>query len=351
MATVVHLAAPTPTTSFSARRRRCSRSATPATRSSTSRADSGAPASAAGASRAGGGLPARARFELWISDPPVELTAADDLAAAPGRADRDLRRAARGRGAGDRRLPQPHDGHHAHEVVARAARAALERLGDDAPRWWLWGLWSDVQIPSLLTSFDTARLEEMLEALEAYEGELQRNDYRVLLEARSEMTAIIGAERIFGFGSRRLDAPYAELLAELVRHDGAWRLGRPRRLDPVRPFAPPGPPSSTGGWTARACPTTCAATASAQSRRLLDDPRELAALPGDRRLAGLLGHEPRARDRRRVSLADREGMAGVGRRRWTPRRWSAPRSPPRSSTRSNGRDSGVTSSASASASR
>ena len=183
----------------------------------------------------------RARFELWISDPPVELTAADDLQGAQAELTETFAELLAVEAPEIVVSPSPHDGHHAHEVVARAARAALERLGDDAPRWWLWGLWSDVQIPSLLTSFDTPRLEEMLAALEAYEGELRRNDYRVLLEARSEMTAIVGAERIFGFGSRRLDAPYAELLAELVRHDGAWRLGRPRRLDPVRPFAPPWP--------------------------------------------------------------------------------------------------------------
>ena len=33
--------------------------------------------------------------------------------------------------------PSPHDGHHGHEVVGRAARDAVEACGDRAPRLWL----------------------------------------------------------------------------------------------------------------------------------------------------------------------------------------------------------------------
>ena len=60
----------------------------------------------------------------------------------------------------------------------------------------------------------------MLHILEAYEGELERNDYRRLLAGRATTNAVLGSERVFGFGSPAASPlPYAEVLTE-VRSDG-----------------------------------------------------------------------------------------------------------------------------------
>jgi LmbE family N-acetylglucosaminyl deacetylase len=63
--------------------------------------------------------------------------------------------------------PSPHDGHHGHEVVARALRDAVERVGQPI-HWAMWGLWSDLALPNLLTPFDAERLREIDYALRAH---------------------------------------------------------------------------------------------------------------------------------------------------------------------------------------
>ena len=60
--------------------------------------------------------------------------------------------------------------------------------------------------------FDAARLAEIQCALSAHQGELERNDYRRLLAARAQMNAVLGPERVFGFGSAGMSHDYAELL-------------------------------------------------------------------------------------------------------------------------------------------
>ena len=129
--------------------------------------------------------------------------------------------------------PRPEDGHPAHEAVGRAASEGAK----GAARWWMWGLWAELRQPTLVTSFDEARLEEVLHVLAAYEGELARNDYAALVRARAVVNRVLGAERVFGFGSRGLDVPYAELLTELEWAEGGWRACRPRLLDPSDPLA------------------------------------------------------------------------------------------------------------------
>jgi LmbE family N-acetylglucosaminyl deacetylase len=133
--------------------------------------------------------------------------------------------------------PSPHDGHPAHEVVGRAVRAVL--ADRPALRWWMWGMWADLPLPTLLVPFGEERLAEILHALEAHAGELARNDYRDLVLGRALANRVLGPERVFGFGSRGEAMPYAELLTEVARAGGAWRLGAPVRLtgDPP-PFAP-----------------------------------------------------------------------------------------------------------------
>lgn len=144
--------------------------------------------------------------------------------------------------------PCPQDRHPRHELVATAARAALEELGEGAPRWWMWALWGALPAPTLATGFEQARLEEVLAALGAHRGELARNDYRRLVHGRAEAGACLAPELLFGFGSAA--APrhaYAELLTEVVAGAGGWRLGTARWLDPGVPLPPPsGRPAGAG---------------------------------------------------------------------------------------------------------
>jgi LmbE family N-acetylglucosaminyl deacetylase len=126
--------------------------------------------------------------------------------------------------------PTPHDRHPAHELVGRVAASALAAVGDPVPRWWMWGLWGQLPYPSLLTSFDEVRCDEILCALAAHAGELDRNDYRVLVRSRGELVGCIGPELVLGFGTAGAGG-YAEMLTEAVRVEDRWVLGQPQQLD------------------------------------------------------------------------------------------------------------------------
>jgi hypothetical protein len=169
------------------------------------------------------------------------MSGGDDPAAARERLLDVVRRELEHLGAELVVSPSPHDRHHAHELVGAAVRDVLGERGDEAPRWWMWGLWGGLPAPTLAAAFDAARLEEILAALGAYEGELERNDYRRFVKARAEVNASLGAELVFGFGST---APptirFVELLTEVARADGRWLLGRARWLDPAAPLIEPG---------------------------------------------------------------------------------------------------------------
>lgn len=132
--------------------------------------------------------------------------------------------------------PQVHDLHHGHEVVGRAVLGALAgRVG--GPVWWTWGLWSDLARPTLYAPFGQDLLDLQLHALGAHAGEVARNDYARLAAARAVTRAVLGTERVFGYGSgTRCAQPYADLLTELRYVAGRWRLGVPRVLDPERPL-------------------------------------------------------------------------------------------------------------------
>lgn len=136
--------------------------------------------------------------------------------------------------------PGQHDRHPAHERVAGIARRALEEWGGSAPRWWTWAVWGWLEQPNLATAFDRARLEQILAALAAHRGQLERNDYRRLVAGRAEANASLAPELLFGFGSAaQPGVELAELLSELVLVEGRWRLGAPRWLDPAAPLAKP----------------------------------------------------------------------------------------------------------------
>jgi len=163
----------------------------------------------------------RASFELVVHDPPLALSLGDDAFAA-----RKALSATVERLIADERVellvsPDRDDAHHAHKTVAEVARTA-------GVPWWTWGLWRDLARPTIFSPFGEQRLAELQHMLAAHRGEVVRNDYSELLRARAIASRVLGAERVFGFGSPRLaEQPYAELLA-----DG----GPPRVLDVEHPL-------------------------------------------------------------------------------------------------------------------
>lgn len=181
----------------------------------------------------------RARFEIRVPDGPIGLSRGDDLTAAQAELTSLILEAIEEEEPTIVASPHPHDRHHAHEVVARAVRDALLQRHARPPRWWMWGLWGDLPLPTIATAFDRARLKEIFAALEAYAGELKRNDYRRLVQGRAEMNASLGPELVFGFGSSGTRAGYIELLTETMLVDGRWMLGSACWLDPASPLARP----------------------------------------------------------------------------------------------------------------
>jgi LmbE family N-acetylglucosaminyl deacetylase len=181
-----------------------------------------------------------AGFELRMPAHPVALSTGDDRAAAQGEL-QALASETIAELAPDVVLsPGPHDRHRGHEAVSRAVRDALREQPEEPPPWWIWGLWGGLALPTLATAFDADRLEEILAALAAHEGELERRDYRRLVRARAEANALLAPELLFGFGtSAGPEAPYAELLTEVVLADGLWYLGPARWLDPFDPTVEP----------------------------------------------------------------------------------------------------------------
>ena len=129
--------------------------------------------------------------------------------------------------------PSPHDAHPRHEATAQATAIASAATADP-PVWWQWGLWADLPSPTLYVPFDDDVLVEAQHVLAAYAGELARNDYARLLEARAVAHAVLGERTRLRLRHRtRVDAPYAELLTECRLVDGLWLPGSPRLLDPA----------------------------------------------------------------------------------------------------------------------
>lgn len=127
--------------------------------------------------------------------------------------------------------PSPHDVHHGHETVARGVQQAMASLPPTV-RWWMWGLWGDLPAPNVFHPFGEASLVRMLHILEAYQGELERNDYRRLVAGRATANAVLGSERVFGFGSAAASSlPYAEVLTEVRRVGRRWMASEAHQLD------------------------------------------------------------------------------------------------------------------------
>ena len=179
---------------------------------------------------------ARAGFELRICSPPHAISRGDDLVGAQARLAYELVRLGADASFDLLIAPSPHDGHHGHELVGRAAVAAAAAL---LVPLWMWGLWSDLPLPTILHRFGQPVLDRIAGALSAHASQLSRNDYGRLLVARAQAGAVLGPERVFGFGAAGGSAPYAELLCEAVPRAGSMLLGNARLLRPEAPLAPP----------------------------------------------------------------------------------------------------------------
>ncbi len=190
----------------------------------------------------------RAGFELVIPDglPPIGMR--DNLARAQAALTPVIIDALDESGAELIVGPSPHDAHHGHEVVGRAIRDAVEKRRGPM-HVMFWGLWSDLPIPNLLVPFDAARLAEIQRALRAHAGELARNRFDRLLEGRAAANAVLGSERVFGFGAAATAYVYTELLTD-ARWSVAegWRLTAARELDASRPAAGAAPAGADIGF-------------------------------------------------------------------------------------------------------
>ncbi len=181
----------------------------------------------------------RARIGLAITEPPIAMSASDDRADAEERVRWQLSMALNGAEPPDLVVgPSPHDVHQAHELTGRAIREVLASR-DDPPPWWIWAIWGDLPFPTVIAVFDDERQAEIADALSAHAGEMTRADHRLHVDSRSKLTAVTAAEKVFGFGAPALATARAEVVTEVVREDGAWKLGVPRTLSAADPLARP----------------------------------------------------------------------------------------------------------------
>lgn len=185
----------------------------------------------------------RGGFQLVLPGEPFDISSADDLEQSEGRIAEWLQTLFVRENPSIVLSPSPQDGHHGHEVVARAAGRAVASVTEPIA-WWVWGLWADLPLPTVYVPFDGGLLAEAAHVLRSYVGEMARNDYDRLLEARAVASAVLGSERVFGFGTKRASsAPYAEVVTELWHTGSAWHVGKPRTLDleePVPAIPPTG---------------------------------------------------------------------------------------------------------------
>ena len=173
----------------------------------------------------------RAGFVPVFFDPPLDLDLDADLDAAAQRLAAELPPLVEQHGASIVVSPSPHDVHHGHETVGRGVQWTMAELDPDV-RWWMWGVWGDLPVPNVFHAFDQRVLDRAANILEAYTGELERNDYRRYLSGRAAANAVMGSERVFGFGAPAAsELPYAELLTEVRRIDGRFMASEPHLLD------------------------------------------------------------------------------------------------------------------------
>lgn len=160
-------------------------------------------------------------IEGIVAEPPLAISSGDDLAAAEKRLTELIGQTVGRLGATLVLSPHPGESHHGHAVVGRAVSRAA-----GAERWWAWGLWRDLAAPNRYVPYDQGVLDRLLTALRGHAGEVRRNDLEDLLPARARVQAILGSERILGFGSGPASGdPYADLFEERVRSGrSGWHL-------------------------------------------------------------------------------------------------------------------------------
>jgi LmbE family N-acetylglucosaminyl deacetylase len=173
----------------------------------------------------------RAGFVPVFLDPPLNLDLDGDLALATRRVATELPAIVEAHDASIVVSPSPHDVHHAHESVGRGVQRAMAALPPSV-RWWMWGVWGDLPAPNLYYGYDTTVHDRVLHILDAYAGELERNDYRPFLTGRAAANAVMGSERVFGFGSPAASPqPYADLVTEVRLVDGRFMASEAHYLD------------------------------------------------------------------------------------------------------------------------
>ena len=113
----------------------------------------------------------------------------------------------------------------------------------------MWGLWADLPHPNLYVGFDDERMARAIHVLDAHEGELDRNDYRLVVRGRAKADRVLGCGRVCGRGARARPQDNAELLTEVVWRDGGWWASSARELDARVPLADgEGAPVRLGWW-------------------------------------------------------------------------------------------------------
>jgi LmbE family N-acetylglucosaminyl deacetylase len=178
-----------------------------------------------------------AGFQLVVPNEPPPISSDADLAAAQPVLAGLIAGVIDSSGADIVVGPSPHDGHHGHEVVGRAVRDALE-AGVAQMAVAFWAVWGDLPLPNLIVRFSGERLSEIQGALRSHAGELARNRLDLLVESRAVASAVLGPERVFGFGIAGGPHRYAELLMHVIwSRKAGWRLAAPREFDPQDPVA------------------------------------------------------------------------------------------------------------------
>ena len=174
-----------------------------------------------------------AGFELRTPQEAIGLSSFDDLDAGFERVRSEVRSLVSKLNPAIVVSASPHDGHHGHEMVARAVLSALQD-SEKRPRLWLWGLWADLPFPTIYAPFDEAIMGIAQDTIQCYTGEVDRNDYATLLSSRARTRAILGVEQVFGYGREGMScAPYADLLTECLPEPRGWMLGSARLLEPL----------------------------------------------------------------------------------------------------------------------
>lgn len=193
----------------------------------------------------------RAGFELRIADPLIAMSSGDDMLLARRQCEDAIKRACVELQPDIIVSPGPQDVHHAHELVGSSVRYSLERLRKP-PVWWIYDTWGSLPYPTLYFPFGKHTMDEVLHVLGAHVGENDRNDYKKMVLSRAGLAAVIGTEKVFGFGAKLVsDDPYAELLTEAKLSQGRWVEGSHRILDARRPLENKGSDFLLEDWLLR----------------------------------------------------------------------------------------------------